>query len=127
AIFSEDRAEIRRRDGAISTRLEVGVSAENDAGARRVSIANNGTRQRDIELTSYAEIVLALPSADAAHPVFSKLFVRTEAVPELNALLATRRPRSPEDPAIWAAHVATMEGVVVGGVEYETDRARFLG
>ncbi len=127
AIFSEDRAEIRRRDGALATTLEVVVSPEDDAEVRRVTITNLGGRTRQIELTSYAEVVLAPQAADAAHPVFSNLFVHTEADAALNTLLATRRPRSPEEPAVWAAHVVSVDEQTVGGVQYETDRARFLG
>jgi cyclic beta-1,2-glucan synthetase len=127
ATFSEDRAEIRRRDGAIATTLEVIVSPEHDAEVRRVSITNLGVRPREIELTSYAEIVLAPPLADAAHPAFSKLFVQTEFAVEVDALLATRRPRSHGDPQLWAAHVIVAEGNTAGELEYETDRARFLG
>ena len=41
-------------------------------------ISNAGNQTRDIEITSYAELVLAPPAADAAHPAFSKLFVQTE-------------------------------------------------
>jgi cyclic beta-1,2-glucan synthetase len=125
--FSEDRAEIVRRDGAMATTLEVIVSPEDDAEVRRVSLTNLGMRSREIELTSYAEIVLAPPAADAAHPAFSNLFVQTEFVPELDAVLATRRPRSPEEAPVWAAHVVVVEGDTVGGVQLETDRARFLG
>ncbi len=127
AVYSEDRAEIRRRDGAITTTLEVIVSAEDDAEVRQVSVTNLGTRARQIEITSYAEVVLASPAADEAHPAFSNLFVETEFVPRLEALLATRRPRSAEEKRLWAAHVSTVEGSAVGGVQYETDRARFLG
>jgi cyclic beta-1,2-glucan synthetase len=125
--FSEDHVEIRRRDGVIGTTLEVVVSPEHDAEVRRVSVTNLGVQSRDIELTSYAEIVLAPPAADMAHPAFSNLFVRTEFAPELGALLATRRPRSPHEPQIWAAHVVIAEGETVGDLQYETDRARFLG
>ncbi|HET9885444.1 MAG TPA: glucoamylase family protein, partial [Candidatus Binatia bacterium] len=125
--FSEDRVEIRRRDGAIGTALEIVVSPENDAEVRRVSITNLGARTREIELTSYAEIVLATPAADAAHPAFSNLFVQTEFVADLGALLATRRPRSHGEPQIWAVHVVVAEGETVGEMEYETDRGRFLG
>ncbi len=125
--FSEDHVEIRRRDGAIATTLEVVVSPEHDAEVRRVSITNLGLRTREIEMTSYAEIVLAPPAADAAHPVFSNLFVQTEFAPELGALLATRRPRSHGEPQVWAAHVVVAEGETVGELQYETDRARFLG
>jgi cyclic beta-1,2-glucan synthetase len=125
--FSEDRVEIARRDGAIATTLEIAVSAEDDAEVRRVSVSNLGGRVREIELTSYAEIVLAPPAADAAHPAFSKLFVQTEFVPEIGALLATRRRRSPGEPEVFASHLAVVEGERVGPVQYETDRARFLG
>jgi cyclic beta-1,2-glucan synthetase len=125
--FSEDRIEIRRRDGAITTTLEVVVSSEDDAEVRRVSISNLGARTREIELTSYAEIVLAPPAADAAHPTFSNLFVSTEYVAELGAVLATRRPRSHDEAQVWAVHVVVTEGESVGEMEYETDRGRFLG
>ena len=84
-IFNEDRAEFSRRDGAIATTLEVLVSAEDDAEVRRVTISNLGDRVREIEVTSYAELVLAPPAADVAHPAFSKLFVETEHLPDLGA------------------------------------------
>ena len=126
-VFSEDRATIARRDGAIATTLEVIVSPEDDAEVRRVSLTNLGTRTREIELTSYAEVVLAPPAADAAHPAFSNLFVHTSFASELDTLLATRRPRSRDERHIWLAHVVVVEGETVGGVEWETDRARFLG
>ena len=128
AIFSEDRAEIRRRDGAITTTLEVVVSPEDDAELRRVTVTNLGGRPREIELTSYAEVVLAPPAADAAHPAFSNLFVQTEADHARNALVATRRPRSPEEAPVWAAHVVGGgRASIEGDVQFETDRARFLG
>jgi cyclic beta-1,2-glucan synthetase len=125
--FYEDRVEIRRRDGSISTMLEVVVSAESDAELRQVSITNLGSRVRELEVTTYAEIVLGEPRADDAHPAFSNLFVETEFVPGLDALVATRRCRSPSDPKLWAGHVAVSEGVPAGALQFETDRARFIG
>jgi cyclic beta-1,2-glucan synthetase len=125
--FTEDRAEFVRSDGTITTTLDVVVSPEDNAEVRRVSVANAGNSDRDIELTSYAELVLAPPAADAAHPVFSKLFVQTEYLAKIGAILATRRRRSPGEPEIWLAHLAVVEGETVGEPEIETDRARFLG
>jgi cyclic beta-1,2-glucan synthetase len=125
--FFEDRAEIIRRDGDIVTTLEIAISPEDDAEVRRVSITNHGTRTREIEITSYAEIALARQPDDVAHPAFGKLFVETEFVPALGAILATRRQRSTADPRIWAAHLAVAEGETSGDVQFETDRARFLG
>lgn len=124
---AEDRVEIRRLDGSIATTLEVVVSPEHDAEVRRISLTNLGLRSREIEVTSYAEIVLAPPAADAAHPAFSNLFVQTEFAADLDALLATRRPRSAADSQLWMAHVIVAEGTTVGDLQYETDRARFLG
>jgi len=125
--FSEDRAEFVRRDGAIGTTLQVIVSPEDDAELRRVSLTNLGAKSRELELTSYAEVVLAPPAADAAHPAFSNLSVETECVPELDTLLATRRPRSHRETPIWLAHVAVVDGETVGDLQWETDRAAFLG
>ena len=125
--FNEDRAEFTRVDGALTTTLHVLISAEDDAEVRRVTISNNGGTTREIEITSYAELVLAPQAADIAHPAFSKLFVETEHLPGLGALLATRRRRSPEEPEVWAAHLAVVDGEALGKREFETDRARFIG
>ncbi|HEX6146994.1 MAG TPA: glucoamylase family protein [Acidimicrobiia bacterium] len=125
--FSEDKAEISRRDGSLSTRLTVVVSEEDDAEVRRVSLTNLGPVAREVEVTSYAELVMASARADSAHPAFSNLFVQTEAVPGRDALLASRRPRSDEDQPLWAGHVLAVTGEMVGGAQFETDRARFLG
>jgi cyclic beta-1,2-glucan synthetase len=125
--FSEDRAQITRRDGSIETMLEIAVSPEDDAEVRRVSITNHGHDEIEIELTSYSEVVLARQSDDVAHPAFAKLFVETEFVPDLGAIVATRRRRSNGDREAWAAHLVVVEGDATGDVQFETDRARFLG
>ncbi len=126
AVYSEDRVEIHRRDGPIATSLQILVSTEDDAEMRRISLTNFGVRAREIEITSYAEIVLAPLAADATHPAFSNLFVQTEFVSTTEALLASRRPRDREEP-VWAAHVMTVQGEMTGALQYETDRGRFLG
>ena len=125
--FSEERAEIIRRDGDWSTTFEVVVSSEDDAEVRRISVTNMGTRARDLQVTSYAELSLAPHAVDVAHPAFANLFVQTEFVPEISALLATRRRRSDDDATVWAAQVVVVEGDTVGELQFETDRARFLG
>ncbi|PWT93836.1 MAG: hypothetical protein C5B55_03765, partial [Blastocatellia bacterium] len=125
--FSEDKADFRRVDAGITTRMEVVVSAEDNAEIRRISLTNTSSRTREIELTSYSEIVLTAPQADAAHPAFSNLFIETEFVSTENAILAHRRLRSRDEEPIWAVHVIVAESDAVGAVQYETDRGRFLG
>ena len=125
--FHEDRAEFVRRDRSLTTTLDVVVSPEDDAEVRRVSVTNLGTRTREIQVTSYAELCLTSQGADEAHPAFSNLFVQTEFVPDVGALLATRRRQSDKETAVWVAHVAAVEGETVGDLQFDTDRSRFVG
>jgi cyclic beta-1,2-glucan synthetase len=127
AAFFEDRAEFRRKDGPIRTIMEIMVSPEEDAEVRRLSLTNEGRGVREIELTSYSEVVLSPPAADSAHPAFSKMFVQTEFVAEGGALLATRRPRDPGQAQPWMVHFNSLDGEAIGGLQFETDRARFIG
>ncbi|GLK72384.1 hypothetical protein GCM10017643_25000 [Ancylobacter dichloromethanicus] len=93
---------------------------------RRVSLTNSGRKAREIELTSYAELVPATAATDNAHPAFAKMFVETEHRPEFGALIATRRLHSPHEAEIWAAHFAVIEGEMLDPPQYETERACFL-
>ncbi|WP_316862143.1 GH36-type glycosyl hydrolase domain-containing protein [uncultured Cohaesibacter sp.] len=126
-IFAEDYGEYSCRNGLLTYRLDVLVSGEDDGEVRRITLSNTGLRSRHIELTSYSELVLASPVSDAAHPVFSKMFVETEYLPEFGGLLANRRRRSPDDPEIWVCHFAIVEGEIAQEPQYETDRLKFLG
>jgi cyclic beta-1,2-glucan synthetase len=126
-VYAEDRAKIVQRDRSLAITLEIVVSPEDDAELRQLTVTNVGNRDREIDFTSYAEVVLAPQGADEAHPAFSNLFVETEFVPELGTLLATRRPRSPDEPQAWLAHLAAVEVAPASPVQYESDRARFLG
>ena len=122
ARFMADRAEFHRIDDGIEARLEVCIAPDADLEVRQVTLRNRSGRPRRIELTSYAEVALNDWAAHAAHPAFSKLFVQTEWVAEAGALLARRRPRTPEEPTCWLVHALSADGV-----SYETDRARFIG
>lgn len=125
--FGEDHAQYLRHDQTLTTEMDVLVSGEDDGEVRRVCFTNSGRRAREIEVTSYAELVLTTPSTDDAHPAFAKMFVETEYLTEFGALVATRRKRSPKEPEIWAAHFAVVEGEVIADPQFESDRARFLG
>jgi cellobiose phosphorylase len=135
AIFSEGRAEFRRRDavaggagaGHFETHTEIVVSPEDDIELRRLRITNRSRQRREIEATSYAEVVIAPAAADALHPVFSNLFVQTEIVAERNAILCTRRPRSHDEKPPWMLHLLVVHGAESVETSYETDRARFIG
>ena len=127
AIFPQSRAEFRRRDSEIDTHTEVTVSPEDDVELRRISVTNRSRSPRTIELTSYAEVVMADAAADATHPAFSNLFVQTEIIRERQGILCTRRPRSSHEHPPWMVHLMSVHGTSVGTTSYETDRAKFLG
>jgi cyclic beta-1,2-glucan synthetase len=125
--FSEDKADFWRRDEGIVTHMDVIVSAEDNVEMRRVSLTNYSPRPRELELTSYAEVVLASRANDVAHPAFSNLFIETEFHAPYSALFARRRPRSSEDAPVWGLHLLSTSIEAITGVQFETDRARFLG
>src|SRR5439155_720315 len=127
AIFDLDKVTFRSRHGDFETQLQVSVSSEDDVEVRRLSIINRGSLPREIEVTSYAEIVLARPEDDFAHPAFGKLFIQTEFDALSAGVLFSRRPRATDEVPPWAFHVLGIEGRLGGAVEWETDRARFIG
>ena len=126
-VFSSDKAAFRRIDSEIQSLMEITVSPEHLAEIRRVTLTNRGEQAREIELTSYAEVVLAPRGADQAHPAFGKLFLETEWVPASRALLCRRRPRSSDQAPVWAVHVAACDASAAPEITHETDRACFLG
>ncbi len=126
-IYSIDKADFHRRDGEIETHMEVAVSSENNAEVRQLKITNHSDRPREIEVTSFAEVVLNSAEADLAHPAFQKLFIETEYIAEETALLARRRPRDARQEPKWCLHVLAANENVVANVEWESSRQAFLG
>lgn len=129
--FKADRVEIRRRDNQIEILTEIAVSPEDNAEIRLMTFANLSSKTRILELTSYCELALAPHATDRTHPCFNKLFIQTEALPELSGLLAFRRMRSPDDQPIWAAHTISCNQPadlpIEQSIQFETDRSRFIG
>jgi cellobiose phosphorylase len=127
AIFTQARAEFRRTDEQIETYTQISVSPEDDVELRRVTLTNRSETPRTLQVTSYAEVVLATQAQDEVHPSFSNLFVQTELVPARQAIYGTRRPRSAEERPPWMTHTMAVRGITVGEPSYETDRLRFIG
>ena len=127
AIFVQARAEYRRRDEAIETHTEISVSPEDDVEIRRLTLTNQSADTRRIEVTSYMEVVLAPLNTDLAHRAFNNLFVQTEILPEQQAILCTRRPRTPGEQVPWMFHLLAAPNAMIDSPSYETDRAKFIG
>jgi cyclic beta-1,2-glucan synthetase len=127
AIFTQARAEFRHRHAGLEVHTEISVSPEDDVELRRITITNRSPVTRKVELTSYSEVVLALPAADAAHPAFSNLFVQTEFARKSSAVLCTRRARSQEEKPPWLLYLMQVQGDDKGEISCETDRSQFVG
>lgn len=126
-IFSQGRAEFRRRDQQIETHTEIVVSPEDDVELRRHHITNRSRRKRLVEITSYAEVVMNQGIAEILHPAFSNLFVQTQIEADQNAILCTRRPRSEDEHPAWMFHLMKVHGADAIEVSYETSRDEFIG
>ncbi|MGH9569735.1 MAG: glucoamylase family protein, partial [Candidatus Angelobacter sp.] len=127
AIFSEAKVEFRCREGELEAHTEIAVSPEDDVELRRITLTNRARQRKVIEITSYAEVVLASPAADVLHPAFSNLFVQTEILEQRHAIVCTRRARSLHEQTPWMFHLMVVHGAAVATVSYETDRMRFVG
>ncbi|MFP5108616.1 GH36-type glycosyl hydrolase domain-containing protein [Neobacillus sp. C211] len=125
--FGLDRATYMREDGEVKTSMEICVSSEWNAELRRITLTNSGVEAKVLEVTTFVELALSNPIADIAHTAFSKLFIRTAFHAESGCLIAGRRPREANDQTLWSAHSLMVDGDTLGSVEFETDRASFIG
>lgn len=127
AIFSDAKVEYRGHRRGFDSHLEIAVSSEDNIELRRLHLCNRTRQPRTVEITTYAEVVLATGRSDELHPAFSNLFVQTKIVPDKQALVCTRRPRSSDEVPPWMIHLVAVHGADLDAISYETDRARFLG
>ncbi len=125
--FPPGRAVFSRRDHEIDTRTEIAVAPDDDVELRRVVVTNRSRERRTLDVTSYAEIVLAPPAVDAAHPAFAKLFIETEIVRDCQAIVCKRRPRTHDEVTPWMFHRLSAHARNDVEVSYETDRMAFIG
>lgn len=125
AAFSEARAEFKLRKNDLEVQTEISVSPEENIELRRLHLNNSSRGRRIIELTSYAEVVLAPARADAQEPVFSNLFVQMEIDPDLQAIICTRR--SDQEKPLFMFQTLVAHKAPLEAVSYETDRSRFIG
>ncbi|MCY1665548.1 GH36-type glycosyl hydrolase domain-containing protein [Rhizobium sp. SL86] len=126
-VFSDEKAEFHKTVGTLVSSVECIVATEHDAEGRRLTLLNTGTEDRFIEVTSYLEPVIANEDDDNAHPVFSRMFVRTEIGRRGDVIRAWRNKRNPNEPAMQIAHLAADNAGSSRPTEFETDRRRFLG
>jgi len=125
--FDPHKAEFQRREYDLSLRTEMTVPPGDNLEIWRITLTNHSGRTRRLAMTSYGEIVLGPAVEDVRHQAFSKLFIKSEFLPELDALLFFRRPRSGKEAPVYLVHLATAAEDGAAVVGYDTDRHTFLG
>ncbi|MEO5990554.1 MAG: glucoamylase family protein, partial [Ferruginibacter sp.] len=125
--YSSGRVDFNSVINQIETHTEIVISPEDDIEMRRLRILNRSGVRKVIEVTSYAEVVIAPQASDSMQPAFSNLFVQTEIIPQQNTIICTRRPRSEKEKSPWMFHLMVLVGKPIQEVSYETSRMEFIG
>ncbi|MBR2787496.1 MAG: hypothetical protein IKD76_08545 [Clostridia bacterium] len=125
--FAPDKAKIVRVDGNIETSTKITVSSNDSVEIRRLEIKNLGNTDETLEISSYIEPVLSNKEQDYAHPAFNNLFLKYEFIPETNTILVMRKNRSQNQQPIYMAVNFYSEENVIGDLEYEISKDRFVG
>jgi cyclic beta-1,2-glucan synthetase len=125
--FSDDKAEFIKTVGELTSEMEVFVASDRDAEGRRLTLTNSGNTDRFIEVTSYMEPVATLDIMDTGHPVFARMFLKTEIAGQRDAIFVERQKRGVTDPAVAIAQLIVDPSGEIGSIQFETDRMRFLG
>jgi cyclic beta-1,2-glucan synthetase len=125
--FAPHKADFNYTGDTVHSHMEITVAPTDDVAIRRVRVTNRSDETHRLRLVSYGEIVLDRQASDQRHPAFNKLFITSSYLPEQNALLFSRRPRSSEETPPFMAHALVMENSRALTRAYETDRGHFLG
>lgn len=127
SVWHADRLCLSARWPDLHSEITVWVSPEDDIEFRLVELQNLSAHALELTLMSAFEPTLTSARADEAHPAFSQMFLRAEGLPAQQALLFERRPRLATETGLLAAHFLAHSEPVVGDLQVQTDRQRWLG
>jgi cyclic beta-1,2-glucan synthetase len=126
--FSQGLADFRSRREDIQVHMRVAVSPEEDVELRRLIISNMSNRERNIDITSYAEVAMLNGLNASEQPAFNGLFIEAETLPAKAAIFCKRRTKSPQESWPLFFHGMNMHNRPVSeGISCQTDRSDFLG
>ncbi len=134
ARLHPDRAVFDAEWPELLARSTVWISPEDDCELRQVELHNRHDEPLALVISFAAEVTLAPPAADEAHPAFSNLFVRAYWDAGDRALYMHRQPRLPDEAPMLAAFFVAAADAVGPDAEAQplqlqpcVDRARWLG
>jgi cyclic beta-1,2-glucan synthetase len=125
--FHAHQISFQHNNHDIAAQMEITVVPDDNVEIRRITLTNHSDTTRHLRLCSYAEVVLAPQATDQRHPAFNKLFIESESLPDLDALLFHRRARSATEKPIFMLHSLVTPPGNANAITYETSRAQFIG
>ncbi|MDF2801164.1 MAG: conserved rane protein of unknown function, partial [Anaerocolumna sp.] len=126
AVFSPHQAEFKRTDGDISSHTVISLAPNHNLEIRKLMITNNGRVEKQIEITSYLEVVGDSYLAESSHPAFNKLFMESEFLEE-HAIFLSKRRGGKDGGNPYIMHMVKPQVKLIKNVEYENDRLKFIG
>ncbi len=125
--FAPDMNKYIRRDGSIETTTRIFVMPNVPVEIRRIEISNFGNSEETLEITSVIEPILSSMEADYSHKAFNNLFLTFEFLEDTNTIIVKRRARDNKTKDMYMAINLYTENNVIGDLEFELDKEKFLG
>jgi cyclic beta-1,2-glucan synthetase len=125
--FSMHKTAHHLRAEGISVHVDIAVAAADDVEVRLVTLHNETDRPRRLTATTAGRPVLFDANRAPSHPAFSSLFVESEPLAELDALIFSRRRQTPEEERAVMVHRLVGGGRAVSFAGFESDRNAFYG
>ena len=124
--FAPDKTIFQKRNGNIDTKTKIIVSPEEPVEIRRLELKNIGNNIETLDITSFFEPVLSTDIQDYSHTAFNNLFLVFKKL-EDGSILIKRKKRGEKQKDIFLGVNLYSESEIIGDIEYEIDKEKFMG
>ena len=125
--FTPEMNKIIRQDGGIETTTKTFIVPNSSVEIRRIELKNLGNIEETIEVSSFIEPILSSLEQDYSHKAFNNLFLSFEFLEDTNTVLVKRNQRDNKKEDIYLAVNLYTKNKIIGDLEYEFDKEKFLG
>lgn len=123
--YSLDNVKITRKDGDIETITTKTISNDTDDEINKITLINNGEKEKEIVVNTYVELVLTDYMANVVHPAFNNLQIETKYDEELGLLVAKKRTKNAKEEKLYA-YTKFVGLKAEENVDYETEKQKII-
>ena len=124
-VFASDKIKYIRRDNDIITKTEIIVTPNHHAEIRKITFTNNSNEIKNLELTTYTEVILSDNADDVSHRTFNSMFIESEFDENTKSLIMKRDAKNEGSaPSFMINRLLTPND---SEITFETDRFQFIG